>query len=100
MEEINGNLIQERVDLYLKNNWDSVIADIDVRVEKMMKSIIRETFSDSFNSRSIAKKLIQDKVDDITKNVLTNIEYDKQELQRLVLKKVEREVKKVRVKFE
>ena len=38
--EINDELLQERIDLYLEKHWDEVIADIDNRIAKMFSKIM------------------------------------------------------------
>lgn len=97
--EINDELLQERIDLYLEKHWDEVIADIDNRIAKMFSKIIRELFTTTGwrNEDSTVEKLLKEKITDVTTEVIESTEIDKEEIKRLVKKKIETQVKKTKV---
>lgn len=99
MKEINGKLLQERIDLYLEKNWDAILLDVDIRVEKMIKTVIKNLFKTNYHGKSIAEKLLVEKVDEVTKEVIDNLDIDKSEIERIVMKKVDQKVKSLKVEI-
>lgn len=97
MNEINGKLIEERYQLYMEKHWDEVIADVDNRVEKMVKKTIKETFDRGYRDKSLAEKLIHDKVDEVASKVIENMEVDKREIERIIKTKMERKAKAINI---
>lgn len=98
-KNIDNKLLQERIDLYLEEHWDEIIADIDKRISAMFSKIVRELFNGGYRGESTVEKLLKEKITSLASEVIESTKIDKEEIERLVKKKIETQVKKMKVNF-
>lgn len=94
---ITEELIQQRINKYLDNNWDLVIGQIDQKIEILIKKVIREAFEDDWRTKSSAHKLLTEKVTAITENLINEYEVDKDEIILKLNKQIEKQIRKISV---
>lgn len=110
--KITDELIQERIDLIMKEKEDEILADIDKRVEAAIKKTIREMFSEPTHSWSsyiynqsekerekeaTVSEYISDKIGDKVISVVDGYDVDKEMIVDLVTKKVKSMAKNIEI---
>lgn len=93
---IDDALLQERIDAYLEKHWDEIIMDIDKRISNMFSKIVRDLFNGGYRESTV-EKLLKEKISNVAEEVINSTEIDKAEIERLVKKKIENQVKKLQV---
>lgn len=98
-KKITNELIEERTNLYIEENWDDIIADIDKRVEREVKTVIKDMFSSNSWERkdNAIKKYIKGKIETIVQEQVDKTEIDTDEIARLVQKRAMQQAKKARL---
>ncbi|MEG2645387.1 MAG: hypothetical protein RR965_09400, partial [Enterococcus sp.] len=82
---------------YLDSNWDLVIGQIDQKIEVLIKKVIREAFEYNWSTKSLAHKLLTEKVTAITENLINDYEVDKDEIILKINKQIEKQIRKISV---
>lgn len=97
-EIISKDMVQERIDNYIKENTDEIIALIDKKIEVKVKEAIREVFSyQSRWEKTPASKVIDNRIAAEITIQAESVEIDKDWIQQQVEKKVKTTVKNLRV---
>lgn len=98
--KITEELISQRIDKYVEENKDGILADIDKRVEKAISAVIKEYFNGVRWRGTDVAKYIEGKVSDLAMESAASIDIDMEEISRLVNKKVKAKVKNISVNFD
>lgn len=95
--EINDELLNQRIELYLEKHQDEIVADIDTRIDRMIKKVIRELFKTPYygDKMSTAEKLLTEKIDGIASKVIKELEIDKEEITGILHRQITRRVKNI-----
>lgn len=93
--EITDELMNERIELYMNKHQDEIIADIDMRVDKMVKKVVREMFTGRQYKKSTMETLLIDKIETVTKTVIDELEIDKQNITDILNRQIARRVKNI-----
>lgn len=92
--------IQERIDLYVKENQAAITADIDSRVEKAINNAIKEVFNGrGYGSPkwNVVEEAINGKVQAAIELAVSEVELDKDEILRLATKKIKTQINKMEI---
>ena len=96
--KLTDELIQERIDRYIKDNESRILEDIDNRISKAVNKAIRDYFAPGYHwERTSTAKYIKGEVEKLANEEANKLEIDVEEIQRLVNKKVMQQVKNISV---
>lgn len=98
--KVTEELIQERIDKYIKENESRILEDIDNRVSKAITKAIREYFNTGYRwDKTSTSKYIKGEIERLANEEAEKLEIDVEEIQRLVNKKVMQQVKNISVQI-
>lgn len=98
--KLTEELIQERIDKYVKENESRILEDIDTRISKAVTKAIREYFNTGYRwEKTSTSKYIKGEIERLANEEAEKLEIDVEEIQRLVNKKVMQQVKNITVQI-